>query len=444
MPVFNKEHYVEEAIKSVLNQSYNKESEIDLILVNDGSTDKSCRILDKFARMYPEQITYVDTLNRGPAAARNYGFSFVSDHVDVVGYVDADDIIGKNAVSEIHRFLLGNNVNIATIPVRYFNSKGMGGDHSLNYRFLKGSKVVNVYQNYDAIHFYAGGVFIKREILSKNNSFFDESMQYWEDALSINRHFLHHPTYGVVSNAYYYYRRDDEKNNSVVDEYWDMKERYTCLVNKGYKSLIKKSISLHGKVLPFIQYLIVFHMKLYLFDHNYKKMIAILTSKEQEEFIRAIQDVLTYIEPYYISSQKMKWHYKSFLISLKETGWPPIVKLEKGDVSQEEVIIKSKKLTLSGIEIVGRLSEEHYLLQPDNLIYVASGSRKIVCEILVEGQDISIWGVPLKKKEGIEFKVIVPYHLLNFRYYLWTKKELVSLNRFNYYKRIVKKLLKRP
>lgn len=441
MPVYNKELFVKKAIQSIIRQTYNLKKPIDLILVNDGSTDASGAICESFAQKIPEQITYVKTDNRGPAAARNYGFTFVGKNVDMVGYVDADDFLGLQAVKQVNAFLGENDVDMVTLPVRYFTSKRVGAEHSLNHRFRSGDARINVHHAYDAIHFYAGGLFIKRTVLEQQAPFFEESLQFWEDAYSINRYLLKQPTYGVVANTYYYYRKSDGENRSVVDAYWHKKERYTDLVKKGYQSLMKQSLELHGEVLPFIQYLIAFHMKLYLFNSHYRIMKQTLSSSERDEFIHSVYDTLQQIDPRYIQEQQMKLYYKSFLRSLKRDGWPMKFTMEKADLSKEKVVIKEKRPTLKGLKIRASLSEEMGLLHRDDTVYMMSGKRKIPCTFVTNGRDVDIWDVPTGSKAGIEFEVVVPYHALDFTFYVKRGQAIVALSRFNYYKRAVRKAM---
>jgi glycosyltransferase involved in cell wall biosynthesis len=83
IPVFNGERFVADAIESVLAQDYHP---LEIILVDDGSTDNTSRIAERFA----ERICYVRQANRGPAAARNTGLSHA--HGDAVTFLDADDL----------------------------------------------------------------------------------------------------------------------------------------------------------------------------------------------------------------------------------------------------------------------------------------------------------------------------------------------------------------
>ena len=87
IPVYNGEKYIEDAIKSVLNQKYDP---IEIIVVNDGSTDSSESIVKQFGN----KIIYAERENAGPPAARNSALEYVTG--DFISFIDQDDIWHPN------------------------------------------------------------------------------------------------------------------------------------------------------------------------------------------------------------------------------------------------------------------------------------------------------------------------------------------------------------
>ncbi len=83
LPVFNGERFLAEAIESVLQQGYRP---IEIILVDDGSTDSTPRIAGSFA----DHVRYYYQPNAGPAAARNLGIRMASG--EFIAFIDADDL----------------------------------------------------------------------------------------------------------------------------------------------------------------------------------------------------------------------------------------------------------------------------------------------------------------------------------------------------------------
>jgi len=85
MPVYNSAKFVEESIESVLNQSYEK---MQLIIINDGSTDDSDAIINKY--LPNDNIKYIKQLNQGPAATRNNGIKNCDG--TYIAFLDSDDV----------------------------------------------------------------------------------------------------------------------------------------------------------------------------------------------------------------------------------------------------------------------------------------------------------------------------------------------------------------
>lgn len=97
VPVYNVEGYIRNCIDKLLAQSY---SDYEIILVNDGSTDKSRQICLEYAEKHPDKIRLYDTPNGGPGAGRNCGINHASG--DFVMFVDSDDELMESAIEDIY------------------------------------------------------------------------------------------------------------------------------------------------------------------------------------------------------------------------------------------------------------------------------------------------------------------------------------------------------
>ncbi len=106
IPAYNTEKYIERCIKSILGQNY---SNLQIIVVNDGSSDTTEAIVRKMAAVYSE-ICLVSQENKGAAAARNKGVKFVDG--DYFMYVDSDDYIQKGCLREIEKHLIDEEYDI--------------------------------------------------------------------------------------------------------------------------------------------------------------------------------------------------------------------------------------------------------------------------------------------------------------------------------------------
>jgi len=103
VPVYNAEKYLKECVESVLNQT---NICWELILVDDGSTDKSAEICDFFANKYPDKIFSFHKKNEGQFLTRQYGIQ--NSTGDYIGFLDADDLLDKNYIKTIVAFVEKN------------------------------------------------------------------------------------------------------------------------------------------------------------------------------------------------------------------------------------------------------------------------------------------------------------------------------------------------
>ncbi len=87
IPVYNKEKYLKQSIESVLNQSY---SDLEIIIVNDGSTDNSKKICEEYSKK-DSRISLINIQNGGAAHARNIAIDIAKG--DFISFIDADDYI---------------------------------------------------------------------------------------------------------------------------------------------------------------------------------------------------------------------------------------------------------------------------------------------------------------------------------------------------------------
>ena len=115
MPLYNKEAYVEEAIKSVLNQTY---PNIELIIVDDGSTDGSFTVAEK---LISDKIHLFRQVNKGVSAARNLAFEYSKG--DFIQYLDADDVLDKQKIEKQVDLLRGYSKTTLTIAKRFYFKK---------------------------------------------------------------------------------------------------------------------------------------------------------------------------------------------------------------------------------------------------------------------------------------------------------------------------------
>ena len=91
VPVYNVENYIEQALNSLLGQTL---SDLEIIAVDDGSSDKSGEILDQYAQEYPQRIEVLHIQNSGAGNARNEGLKRAKGKY--IGFLDSDDWVAED------------------------------------------------------------------------------------------------------------------------------------------------------------------------------------------------------------------------------------------------------------------------------------------------------------------------------------------------------------
>jgi len=114
MPAYNAEKYIEEAIKSILNQSYKN---LELIIVNDGSTDDTLKIINSFTDL---RIKHLSIANSGQSIAANKAFELSKG--DYVKFFDADDILSSGFIEAQIKTLKNKETAVASAKWgRFYN-----------------------------------------------------------------------------------------------------------------------------------------------------------------------------------------------------------------------------------------------------------------------------------------------------------------------------------
>lgn len=114
IPVYNVEQYLEECLESVINQTF---KDLEIICVNDGSTDNSLSILEKYAQK-DKRIKIINKDNGGLSSARNAGLNAAT--AEFVSFLDSDDYLDITAYEKINPYLT-NDMDLLCFGLETFN-----------------------------------------------------------------------------------------------------------------------------------------------------------------------------------------------------------------------------------------------------------------------------------------------------------------------------------
>lgn len=141
VPVYNCEKYLPSCLDSILNQTY---TSLQIILVNDGSPDKSGIICDQYAAK-DSRIQVIHQKNQGVSAARNAGLACADG--DAVGFVDSDDTIDADMYETLTSLMLAHKADVAVCGYKkvYFDGSHkeiLGTNNKLELTGLEASRCV--------------------------------------------------------------------------------------------------------------------------------------------------------------------------------------------------------------------------------------------------------------------------------------------------------------
>lgn len=165
VPVYNVELYLKDCVDGLINQTYKN---IEIILVDDGATDKSGEICDELSKK-DSRIIVLHKKNGGLSDARNYGLDRA--HGEYIIFVDSDDLVSEEMVEVLYNSLANNNADISIIdPTHFYNDEKPEYNLSNEIEIYNSEKSIceMLYQNKFLVS--AWGKIYKKEII-KNNKF---------------------------------------------------------------------------------------------------------------------------------------------------------------------------------------------------------------------------------------------------------------------------------
>lgn len=217
VPVYNVEHYLNRCLKSLTHQTYNN---IEIILVDDGSTDNSGRICDDFAKE-DSRILVIHKHNEGVAQARLYGFE--NSKGDYITFLDSDDYVSINYVEKLLEPVYKQNVDLVCCK-HYFqhDEKIFPSNFTINgffnkkrlIRLISSNYLYNDQLGYSSIPVYLWAKLIRRDYV-KEGLLAGKGLSYWEDQIALFRILLNINSMYVLDDYLYYYIRYNEQTTFI-------------------------------------------------------------------------------------------------------------------------------------------------------------------------------------------------------------------------------------
>lgn len=207
IPVYNVEKYIKKCLDSLVNQTL---SDIEIIVVNDGTPDNSQIIIDEYVKNYPDKVISIVKENGGQGSARNIGLGKATG--EYIGYVDSDDYVELNMYEELYDKAKENDSDIIIC--------GNNIVYENNYKKISEINYDNKYNNFENAFFGKMAVWnklYKKEILINNNIKFKEKVWYEDFAFTLKT-LVNAKTIAFLDKSLYNYlwREGSTMNNNNV------------------------------------------------------------------------------------------------------------------------------------------------------------------------------------------------------------------------------------
>lgn len=238
MPVYNVEKYIEKAIKSILSQTYKN---FELLIINDGTKDKSMEIISKYKKK-DDRIKIYNKENGGLSSARNYGLKYATGQY--ICFIDSDDYVEDTLLEELNEeisikkydmLIYGYNIDTVNSNEQKVDSKKITEkSHVFSTNDNKNLNFKNI-----SIIGYAWNKCYKNELIKNNSLKFEEGTSYIEDIIFNNSFFKISKDIKVMDTSLYHYiqRNRETLGRKSYNDMLELDLRYSKLLKEILLSL---------------------------------------------------------------------------------------------------------------------------------------------------------------------------------------------------------------
>lgn len=216
IPVYNCEKYIDACFESLKNQTIGF-SDIQIVLINDGSKDDSDNICSRLNSEY-NNVTYFSKENGGVSTARNAGLDLSEGKY--ILFLDCDDTISLNSLADIYDYfeIHYEDIDVVTYSIDYLNEKGEVSTHK-RFNILTHTGIYDLNNDFNILQ-TTMNICIKN-VEKVNRIYFDESLTLGEDQFFIFSWLMKKKRLGFVKEAVYtYFRHSDSASSSFNNPYY--------------------------------------------------------------------------------------------------------------------------------------------------------------------------------------------------------------------------------
>ncbi len=261
IPIYNVEKYLIECMQSLINQTF---TDIEIICVDDASTDNSIKIVQAFAKQDKRIKIITHKQNSGVAIARNSGLDASTS--PYIMFCDPDDYYAPNMCEKLYTAITENNTDMAMCGVHVIYEADEHMRHSDNKTFAIPDAVLSTKSNLLlSLHMGVPYRIFRRDIITEHNIRFPVGLKY-EDLYFTNVYYLWAKNVTCISDRLYNYRR-----------------RGGSIMNTSYAGQTNASLDFIRVAIEYYQYLLQ-HNKLSEYEHYFWKTLFINSVRNAIQF----------------------------------------------------------------------------------------------------------------------------------------------------------------
>ncbi|WP_249029450.1 glycosyltransferase family 2 protein [Tannockella kyphosi] len=272
IPVYNREKYIERCVNSIQQQTYRN---IEIIIVNDGSTDSSLSIC-KQLQENDNRIKLYSQENKGVSFARNVGIR--NSTGTYLLFVDSDDYIEKETI-EVAIPRMRDDADMVMFGIKVINKLGHTHPHGQTEGPLTvGTMMEDYFLAINGIlHNSPCNKVYQKQILEKHKILFDENVKNGEDVLFNFEYYQYIKNILYIDNYFYYYYSHKNQSSDTYNE--DHLNSVLYRFNKEkilYKNIMKKEVDIIKSNQMFLSYIKRTCFNNHLSPYEYKKKLQFL------------------------------------------------------------------------------------------------------------------------------------------------------------------------
>jgi GT2 family glycosyltransferase len=308
--VYDVARYLPEFFASIEAQRGVDLRRIEVVAVDDGSTDDSLDVLRRWEERSGVAVTVLTKPNGGQATARNFGLERARG--EWVTFTDPDDTLDPDYLANVLRFvrehpdveLVGTNLHLHDDETRRRSDT-----HPLRRRFADGDRLVDLDRTPDLFYASAPAAFFRRSRIEAMGLRFDPAIRpNFEDGHFCTVYLLQCPAplVGFVASARYHYRKRSD-GSSTLQNSLARPERYTVVPRAGYLDVLDRAARRRGRAPEWLQTLVVYELSWFFGAEHAAGGSTAAVGSVADEFMGLLRQIRAHLDRHVIEGFRVRW-----------------------------------------------------------------------------------------------------------------------------------------